>query len=87
MAIELGKDACFLTREYYGEQGEMLFAMSIPKWAKWKTTDANGSVFIWQDRPCFENGRWYSRTGIVYGRIMVIAPITNPENTLVKIQW
>ena len=66
--------------------------MNIPKWANWKTTDEDGWVRIWKNKPLFKNGYWVSsKQGDDYARCLMFLGIFPEsgfiaENTLVKIQ-
>ena len=70
-------------------------SFSVPKWARWVATDEDGSIFVFRDKPVFEEGVWDSETGpckYIGDRLAVKAPgntleeikMTKPHFVMVK---
>jgi hypothetical protein len=75
---------------------QVLFSMDIPKWAKWKTTDNYGYVWVWECKPIIvsDSTGWKYWTRSVHNSNSnfecIMQLMVTPKcikDTLVKIQW
>ena len=52
------------------------------KWAQYLTTNVNGEVVLWQNRPHFVNGDW----GALFGNSKIISRTAGAENLIFYIE-
>jgi hypothetical protein len=51
---------------------KVLFEMNIPDWAKWKATDCDGSVWVFSNKPHYNNGYWACHPGGDFSILLVM---------------
>lgn len=52
------------------------------KWAQYITTNINGEVVLWQNRPHFVNGDW----GALFGNSKIVSRTAGAENLIFSIE-
>jgi hypothetical protein len=52
------------------------------KWAQYLTTNVNGEVILWQNRPYLSNGDWYC----LHGNNKIVSRTAGAENLIFSIE-
>lgn len=69
---------------------KITFEISVPNWARWKSTDMNGKVWVWSHKPIYSCGYWVTARGVVRNAECIMQltnEVHNAHETLVEIGY